>query len=537
MGSYGLQKTQTVVQEQSAAVASVRAERLVRTAWLERDEALVCAFALTACVVHLLLDGRYGYFRDELYYLVCGQHLAWGYVDQAPLVAVVARLTRLMFGDSLYALRVFPALSAGVKIVLAGWIVRELGGRRYAQLLTATAMLFCPIYLTMDSFLSMNSFEPVFWMVCVAIALRIVRTGNQRLWPLFGLAAGIGILNKHSTLLFGFGFFLALLVTQQRRQLTGPWIWLGGLIAYVIFLPNLLWEIQNHWPTLEILRNVDRIKNVHVSWIEFIAQQALLVHPLGAPICLAGLWYFLHRRAAAAYRFLGWTYLFILLEFLVFRGRIYYLAPAYPMLFAAGGVAIEAWIAARGKNWIKTAILAPLVAGGIIAAPLALPILPLDAAAAYANFWDVKRVRVESEPSGKLPQLYADMMGWQEQVQVVASVFRSLPAEDQQKAAILAKNYGEAGAVDSFGPTYGLPRAISGHNNYYLWGPQHYSGELVISIGIPAEDLRPIFGQIELAATIENEYAVPNENNLPVYICRQPRMPLSAAWPRLKFYG
>lgn len=537
MGSYSLGKTQTVVQQRSGAVASVRAERFIRTAWLERDEALVFAFALTACVVHVLLDGRYGYFRDELYYAVCGQHLAWGYVDQAPLVAVVARLARALFGDSLYALRLFPALSSGAKILLTGWIVRELGGRWYAQLLAATALLFCPIYLTMDSFLSMNAFEPVFWMLCAAIAIRAVRTGNQKLWLWFGLVAGLGILNKHSMLLFGFGFLLALLVTRQRRELASAWMWMGGLIAFVIFLPNLLWEIQNHWPTLEILRNADRFKNVHVGWLGFIGQQALLVHPLGAPICLAGLWFFLRKRAGATYRFLGWTYLFTLVELLILRGRIYYLAPAYPMLFAAGAVTLETWIGARETKWMKTAILAPLLAGGIIAAPLALPILPLEAAAAYANFWDVKRVRVESEPSGKLPQLYADMMGWPEQVKVMASVFRSLPAEDQQKAAILAKNYGEAGAIDFFGPTYGLPRAISGHNNYYFWGPQQYSGELVIAIGIRAEDLQPLFGQIEVAATIENENAVPNENHLPVYICRQPKMPLSKAWPRLKFFG
>src|ERR1700674_4232334 len=353
MGSYGLQKTQTVVQEPSAAVAPVRAERLVRTAWLERDETLVCAFALTAFVVHVLLDGRYGYFRDELYYLVCGQHLAWGYVDQAPLIAVVARLTRALFGDSLYALRLFPALSAGVNILLAGWIVRELGGRRYAHLLTATSLLFCPIFLTMDSFLSMNAFEPVFWMLCAAISLRIIRTGNDRLWPLFGLVAGIGILNKHSMLIFGLAFFLSLIVSRQRVLLRTPWIWLGAFISFLIFLPNFLWEARNYWPTIEILQNVDRVKNMHVTWAQFIIQQTFLVHPLGAPIVIVGLWFFLSSRDGEAFRFLGWTYIFLLAEFLILRGRIYYLAPIYPMLFAAGAVAIEAWIGSYGRNWIK----------------------------------------------------------------------------------------------------------------------------------------------------------------------------------------
>jgi hypothetical protein len=316
-----------------------------------------------------------------------------------------------------------------------------------------------------------------------------------------------------------------------------PWIWLGAFLSFLIFLPNFLWEIKNHWPTIEILRNVDQIKNTHVTWMQFIVQQAFLVHPLGAPICLAGLWFLLRSRDGEAFRFLGWTYLILLAEFLVFRGRIYYLAPIYPMLFAAGAVAIDSWIGNTGRNWVKAAILAPLVLGGIVAAPLALPILPLDAAAEYANFWNVDRVQVEREPSGKLPQMYADMMGWPQQAGVVAGVFHALSPEDQSLAAILTKNYGQAGAIDYFGPSLGLPHAISGHNNYYLWGPQQYTGEVVIAVGMPLEDLKPLFGQIELAATINYEYAIPEENNLPIYICRKPKMTLQQAWPRLKFYG
>jgi hypothetical protein len=554
MASPSIEKQGTLVREQPRALGSARTGGSVWSLWLEKDQAVAVCFALTACVIHFLFNGGYGYFRDELYYAACGQHLAWGYVDQAPLVAVVARLSRMLFGDSLRSLRFFPALSSGAKILLTGWIVRELGGRRYAQVLAGTAMLLCPIYLTMDNFLSMNAFEPVLWMLCVAIALRIIRTGQQHLWLLFGFVAGIGILNKHSTLLFGFGFFLALLVSRQRRLLQNAWIWAGALIAGALFLPNLVWEIHNHWPTPEILRNVDQYKNAHVSWLGFIGQQALLIHPLATPICLAGLWYFLWSRQGREFRFLGWTYLFLLLQLLIVRGRIYYLAPAYPMLFAAGAVAIESWIEARVRprsgvdsdgldpqrtnwNWMKTAILAPLVVGGLVAAPLAIPILPLEKAAAYADFWDVNRVQVEIQPSGKLPQFFADMMGWQEQADVVAGVFQSLPVDDQPKAAILTRNYGQAGAIEYFGPSYGLPRPISGHNNYYLWGPQQYTGEVVITVGIPMEKLQPLFQHIELAATIRNDYAIPEENNIPIYICRQPKMTLQQAWPRLKFYG
>jgi hypothetical protein len=537
MGLLDLGKREAALQEEAGALESVRSVALERGTWLESEQAIAACFAAFACVIHFLWNGRYGYFRDELYYAACGQHLAWGYVDHAPLVALVARMTRDLFGDSLRALRFFPALSSGIKILLTAWIVRELGGRRYAQILAATAMVLCPIYLTMDNFLSMNAFEPLFWMACVAISLRIVRTGNDRLWLWFGLIAGIGILNKHSTLLFGLAFAVSLSATRARNMFRSPRIWLGACISFLIFLPNLLWEITNHWPTIEILRNVDRVKNEHVTWLQFIAQQAFLVHPLGAPICIAGLWFFLRSRQGQTFRYLGWTYLFLLAEFLILRGRIYYLAPIYPMLFAAGAVAIEGLIERSEKNWIRAAVLAPLVVGGLVAAPLALPILPLETAAAYAKFWDVDHVKVEKGSSGKLPQMYADMMGWPQQAEAVAGVFHELSPADQSRVAILAKNYGQAGAIDYFGPSLGLPHAISGQNNYYLWGPQQYTGEVVIAVGMSLEDLRPLFDQVEQAGTIKNDYAIPEENNLPIYICRKPKMTLQQAWPRLKFYG
>lgn len=537
MDYFPIGKRAAVVQEEAGALDSVRAVSPDRVKWLETEQGVAVCFAVAACLVHFLWNGRYGYFRDELYYAACGQHLAWGYADHAPLIALIARISRMLFGDSLRSLRFFPALSSGAKILITAWIVRELGGRRYAQILAATAMLLCPIYLAMDNFLSMNAFEPVFWMLCVAISLRIIRTGNARLWLWFGLVAGIGIMNKHSMLIFGLAFVLALAASRHRGMLRTPWIWIGGWIASLIFLPNLLWEIGNHWPTVEILRNVDRIKNAHVTWLQFIAQQAFLVHPLAAPICIAGLWFFLRGRQGEPFRFLGWTYFVLLAEFLILRGRIYYLAPIYPMLFAAGAAAVETWIRKNGRNWIKGAVLAPLVVGGAVAAPLALPILPLDAAAAYANFWDVERVQVETEPSGKLPQMYADMMGWPQQAEVVAGVFHALSPEDQSRVAIFTKNYGQAGAIDYFGPTLGLPHAISGHNNYYIWGPQQYTGEVVIAVGMPLDNLKPLFAEIELAATINYEYAIPEENNLPVYVCRKPKMTLQQAWPLLKFFG
>ncbi len=499
--------------------------------------ALVTAFAAAAFGLHLLTASRYGYFRDELYYAACGQHLAWGYVDHAPLIAAIYWFTRRLFGDSLVSLRLLPALSAAGKVVLTSWMVRELGGRRFAQCLAAVIVFFCPIFLTMDSFLSMNSFEPLFWMGCVAVAMYIVKGGSPRLWLLFGLIAGVGILNKHSTLFFGLAFFVSLLITSGTRYLKNIWIWLGAAIAFVIFLPNLLWEIRYHFPTIEVLQNAARLKNAPVSWYGFLAEQALLVHPLAFPVVLAGLWFFFRSKAGRSYRFLGWTYVFVLLLMLVLKGRIYYVAPIYPMLFAAGAVWVESKVERSQWQWLQQAILIPLTVGGIVAAPLALPILPVDAAARYSNFWDIHKVRVENYDSGRLPQFYADMFGWQNQAKVVASVYKNLPAEDRGRCTILAANYGEAGAIDYFGGKYGLPRAISPHNNYYLWGPRNGPADVVIAVGMDLHKLRLLFGDVQQASMIIEPYAIREESNLPVYVCRNPRVPLSQAWPWLKFFG
>jgi len=272
--------------------------------------------------------------------------------------------------------------------------------------------------------------------------------------------------------------------------------------------------------------------------LQFILQQALLTHPLAAPIWLAGLFYLLFGRETKSFRFLGWAYVVVLGELLLLKGsKIYYLAPIYPVLLAAGAVWIERYIQTRNRPWLKPAIVVPLVIGAIVAAPLAMPVLPVEATARYSRFWNVEGIKVENHEIGRLPQLFADMFGWENQVGAVAGVFRSLPAADQAKCALFASNYGEAGAIDYFGPAYGLPQAISNHNSYYLWGPRNYSGEVVITLGFALDELRPLFGDIRLAATLNDPYALPDENNVQVYICRQPKISLQQAWPKLKLYN
>jgi hypothetical protein len=487
--------------------------------------------AALAVFIHFLFNRQYGYFRDELYYAACGEHLAWGYVDHAPLVAVASAFTRALFGDSLFALRLLPALSAAPKVLLAGWMAREAGGGKFSQFFAALLVLLAPIYLTFDNFLSMNAFEPVFWMLCAAIVLRILNGGNPRLWLLFGVVAGLGLLNKHSMLFFGSGLALGLLLTPARAQFARVEIWLGAAIAFLIFLPNLLWEIRHAYPTIALLTTVIGSKYTTVSPLSFVAEQFLLVNPLAAPIWLGGLWFFLADKQGRRYAVLGIAYLVVLFEMLLLHGKIYYLAPAYIMLLAAGAVAWEQQIFSRAKAWLKPVVVAPLVVAGIVAAPLAMPILPVAAAVKYCKFFGVEDVKVENVPLDSLPQLFGDMFGWPEQVQAVARAFHSLPAADQSRAALLAYNYGEAGAIDYLGKHYGLPKAISGHNQYGYWGPRGASGEVVIAIGFTESRLDQSFADVRPFEAIRPAYALPEESGLTVYICRHPRQDLAASWP------
>jgi Dolichyl-phosphate-mannose-protein mannosyltransferase len=501
------------------------------------DLAIILSLALATLLLHVLADVNYGYFRDELYFLACGRHLDWGYVDQPPLVAAIAAFSRWLLGDSLRAIRFFPALAAAGKVLLTGLIARELGGRRYAQVLACVAVIAAPAYLGIDHLLTMNAFEPLFWMGCAYVAIRIIKGGSPKLWLVFGALAGLGLENKYSMLFFGFAFVVGLVLTPQRKALLNPWIWLGGVVAFLIYYPNFLWEVRHHWPMFEILSNIQHSsKNTPVSLLSFFLSQLLLMEPLAAPLWLTGLAWLFFSKAAKPFRLLGWTFAVLFATFVLLHGKVYYLAPAYPMLFAAGGIVTENWIERRGTAWLKTAIVDILVAAGGILAPFAIPILPVESYIAYQKALHLEPPRTEQHKMGPLPQGYADMFGWPEMVGKVAEVYGKLTPQEKSKCAIFAQNYGEAGAIDFFGPKYGLPHALSGHNNYFLWGPGQYTGDVMIVMGDRREVLEKYFDSVELGAVFENPYVMPYENDMPIWICRGAKIPLKELWPRVKVY-
>src|SRR5271167_433974 len=527
------------------------APRSKEQTWLANGMLIVVAIALAKFVFHCYFNNRYDYFRDEFDYMACGNHLAWGYVDQPPLIPFLIRICRAILGDSLRSIRFVPAVASSLLVVQTAVLARELGGRRYAMLLSAIAAVIAPQYLSNGGLLGTNCLEPNLWMGCAYFAILAIKRDDPRYWLWFGVVAGIGLQEKYSIALFGFGMVVGLLLTPQRRVFLNPWIWLGGLAAFLIFLPNLLWNIQNHWPFVELMHNIRAEgRDVVLPLPQYFFQQTLLIEPLTAPIWIRGLIAFFLLARLKPYRALGWCYLVCFTVFFVLHGKNYYLAPIYPMLLAAGAVMIESAIdgkAVDGKAseglktgrdwrvWLKPAIVIVLLAGGAHLAPVVVPVLPPDEFIAYMKYLPMKLPVMEhGHERAVLPQWYSDQFGWEEIVAETAKAYNQLTPAERPGCGIFAQDYGQAGAIDFFGPRYGLPPALSGHQTYYLWGPRGYSGNCLVVLDDSRERLEELFEHVEYVGTsADNPYAL--ERLIPVYICRGAKFgSLEKIWPQVK---
>lgn len=502
--------------------------------WLLGTGLAVSIIALVKLLVLLYAARHYGYFVDELYLLACGQHLDWGYVDQPPLSPLIVQVIRLTLGDSLVAIRLLPALAGAGTVLLSGAMARELGGGRRAQILAALCALLAPGSLFMEHYFSMNAFEPLFWMGCAYLAIRIVRTGNGKLWLWFGALAGLGLENKHSMLIFGFGVALGLVLTRERRWLRSPWLWAGGAIAFLLFLPNLWWNVQHHFPFLELQANIRRNgRDVALPPLKFLAEETLAMLPLSLPVWLGGLWFFLFHREGKQYRLLGWASLATAGVIMAMSPRIYYLFPAFPLLFAGGAVVWERWLDAPRVRWVGPVYATLMVLMGALLAPITLPLLPPETYIRYAAAIHLQQPRIENHELGPLPQLFADQFGWEEMAATVAGVYNALPPETRHKTAIFAQIYGQAGAIDLFGPRYGLPPAISAHQSYFLWGPRGYTGDSMIVMDDRQERLEELFREVKKVAHVSHPYSMPY-NHFNVFYCQGIRMPIGELWPKIK---
>ena len=483
---------------------------------------------------HLVANGNYDFFRDELYFIVCGQHRAWGYVDQPPLVPLLAAGSYALGGGALLAFRLLPALAFAATVALTAEFVRVIGGGRFAQWLAGLCALLAPVFLIEGVLFSTDTFQALTWRGLAWVLVRLEQTGDERLWLVFGLITGFSLETKYAIAFFLVALAIGLLATPQRKSLLRPWVYLGALVAAVMVLPNVLWQHAHGWPFLELGRAAVNGKNAVLSPFDYFAQQFLQAGPLGMVVVLCGLYAGIVRPRLMTARALAIAWLVLFLIFVTQHGKPYYLAPIYPALLAFGAQRIEQWL---GKAVARGAALVSVVVLGILMAPLVLPILPVDTFIRYQQMiGGTPPSTGERLKIGALPQYYADMFGWREMAAKVAEVYRSLPAEDRMRAVFFGNNYGEAAAIDIYGRGLGLPPAISGHNNYYLWGPRGHDGSVIIIIGGDAGHYAELFASYRVAGRIDSSYAMPYETDQPIYVLYGIKAPLESSWPQVKHY-
>jgi len=493
--------------------------------------------AFSVCLQLLpLLNAEYGYFRDELYYMACAKRLAFGYVDHPPLAPFVLRLVLITLGGSVLAIRLLPALAGAATVFLTGSIARRLGGGTFAQSLAALAMAVAPGFLIFCGFYSMNPFESLLWTGCVYLVVRIVQEDEPHLWTLVGLLVGMGLLNKHTLIVYALSLGLALLLTPTRRHVLSRWFWLGGALAVLIVLPNVVWQVQNDLASLEFYRNANLLKNVDTSPVEVLLAQVFVMNPLAFPVWFAGLCFFLFSRQGRAFRILGLTYLFLLTTMMwAGSSRPDRMLAAYPMLFAGGGVLIAGFVERRSRWLLQGVIAGAVLVGGVLFAPIALPVLPPGMLVQYAEM--LSPPRVEQGATARLPQWFADRTGWEEMAASIAEAQRLLPEREEGRVLLLAENYGEAGALEFFGPRYGLPPVLSPHNTYHLWSAEKDEAQTYIAIGLSEEELRGVFRDVTPVGVHRCTYCMDYENDLTIYVCRDARTPFRDWWPAMKWYG
>ncbi len=476
----------------------------------------------------------YGFFRDELYFLVCGHHLAWGYVDQPPLVALQARLAEAIFGLSPTGIRIFSFLAGGVMVGLTGLLARQLGGRRSAQALAMTAVLAAPVYLGTCSYLSMNSFEPCFWMGALITVLCIAGgSASPRAWLLFGLFAGLGIENKHSTVFFLLALLGGLLLSPQRRILHSRWCAAGVAVLFLLALPNFLWQWIHHFPTYEFLNSVAHSdKNLKLPPLVFLFEQVKILLYSTAPLWVGGLCWLGFASSARRWRFVAFTYLFFIALMMAMHAKDYYVAPIYPVLFAAGAAAFSQF---THRDW-------PLITYAVVlgctllfaTGPIVLTVLPPACYDAYTGPFAPNSSRSEKFTS-PLPQILSDRFGWPEMVAGFAARYNALPPEVRAKTAIFCDNYGEASAVNILGPQYGLPTAISGHQNYFYWGWNNYTGESVLTLGNDAKDYTGTYAEVIDLGPFDAPWGMDFEHQHYFWL-RGRKRTFAADWPELRYW-
>ena len=494
------------------------------------DHPAIC-LGLTAFALHLWVNGSYGYFRDELYFIVCGRHPAWGYTDQPPLTPLLAAASDAAF-HSLRGLRLIPAIASAATVALTASAARMLGGGLYAGWLAGLAVLAGGALQLFGVLMITDTLQPLAWLACGVCIIRAEQDQEPRWWLAAGAIAGIAFLAKYTVALYLGSVALGLLATPERRLLMRWEPWAAVLIAAAIAAPNLVWQAANDWPFVAHTAVLAAQKNIPLSPLAFLLQEMLTLGPASAPIWLAGLAAFAFWPRFAHLRWVAISWVLLIAAAVAGRGRPYYLAGAYPLLMAGGATALEAWL----PRLAKPALIAAVLVGAAVTAPLFLPVLPIESFIAYQRWLGLTPSTGERLKLGALPQYFSDMFGWPELAETVGKAYQALAPEDRKRAVFYGRNYGEAAAVDFFGAPWAVPPAISAHESYFLWGPLGHDGSVMLIIGRSRDDLVKNFRSVEPVGFIDNPLGMPEESGQTLWLCRDSVRPLQEVWPRLRHY-
>jgi hypothetical protein len=481
---------------------------------------IIFSIALLNLAVYLVTQAffAYGIFRDELYYLACANRPDIGYVDHPPLSIWILALWKSLFGDSTFGIRIVPAIITSVIVFIIGLFTVRLGGNKVAVIISTVAVMLSPIFLGMNTIYSMNTFDFLFWIASAYIFLRIVQTGNSKLWLLLGVVIGLGLLNKTSMLWLCAGIFVGIVFTPLRKELKTKYPYIAAVSALIIFSPYIIWNITHDFAHLEFMRNAASRKYDGLTPASFILDQILILNPLSILIWLPGIFFYFINKEGKQFRAVGFVWLttFIIL-FINGHSKGEYIAAAYQILFTGGAVLIEKL--SYNKSWLKYAVVIPIVVSGMLIAPFARPLLQVEKFLEYQNAIGLKPPSNEGHET-ELPQFYADMFGWEELAKIVSKAYLSLPEEEREKTIVYCSNYGKAGALEYYSRKYPLPKVICPHNSYWYWWPDDKKYATVIIIGGENEEHLEALEEVYETDFHQTKYAMPYENNLTIFIGR-----------------
>jgi len=490
---------------------------------------ILLLLGLAIFLLHMFTNHRYGFHQDEMVVLDNAYNLEWGFIEYPPLTPFLARIELELFGLSLVSARTFAALAHSIVLVLTGLMARELGASRSAQILAALSAAIAPIALIQGSLIQYVTFD-FLWSVLIAyLVIRLLKSDDPRWWVPIGAVIGLGMMTKYTMVMFVAGLVGGVLLTDARRYLRSPWLWGGVAVSLLLFLPNLIWQIRHNFISLEFLSSI-HARDVQIGRADgYIIEQFLFCsNPFVIPFWAAGLIYYFRNEAGKRYRMVGWMFVIPFLIYLFTQGRSYYLAPAYPMLIAAGVIVWQGWLErlstqtsrlAQGVTWAGIAI------GALISGALALPIAPINSA-----LWNV---------TSEVHDTFTEQIGWTEMIETVAGIYADLPEDEKPRAGILAAENDEAAALNLFGAEYGLPKAISGSDTFWLRGYGNPPPDLLIIVGYPSEDVFSVPAQCQLAGTITNSYGVDNDLRHPpdIFVCRELLISWPEFWNTIKRYS